>query len=108
VPEEAVAEIIGKKGRNIAEIEREVGMKLDVQPMRKRIPVALDFTKKAGRLSVSPRYRNVPLTFYHGGNALFSATVGKKGRIKIDLKSKLARVLHDIWEKGESVYAMEE
>lgn len=108
VPEEVIPEIIGKKGRNISEIEREVGMRLDVQPLKTRIPVALDFTKKAGRLSVSPRYKNVPLTFYYGDEPLFSATVGKKGVIKIDLKSRLAQVLYDIYKKGEQVYALEE
>lgn len=108
VPEEAIPEIIGKKGRTISEIEREVGMKLDVQPLRTRIPVAIDFTRKAGRLSVSPRYKNVPLTFYYGGEELFSATVGKKGIIRIDLKSKLAQKLYDIYKKGESIYALEE
>ena len=108
VPEEVIPEIIGKKGRNISEIEREVGMKLDVQPLKARIPVALDFTRKAGRLSVNPRYKNVPLTFYYGDEPLFSATVGKKGVIKIDLKSRLAQVLYDIYKKGEKVYALEE
>ncbi|KYK33698.1 MAG: ATPase [Theionarchaea archaeon DG-70-1] len=108
VPEEVIPEIIGKKGRNISEIEREVGMRLDVQPLKQRIPVALDFTRKAGRLSVSPRYKNVPLTFYYSDEPLFSATVGKKGVIKIDLKSRLAQVLYDIYKKGEQVYALEE
>ncbi len=107
VPEGVIPEIIGKKGRNISEIEREVGMKLDVQPLKKRIPATLDFTRKAGRISVSPRYRNVSLTFYHGNEELFSATVGKKGIIKIDLNSKLAQILYDIYKKGESIHALE-
>ena len=108
VPEEAIPEIIGKGGRNITEIEREVGMKLDVQPMRKRIPVALDFTRKYGRISVNSRYRNVPLTFYYRDENLFTATVGKKGLIKFDLNTKIAQVLHDIWKKGDHIYALEE
>ncbi len=108
VPEEAMGEIIGKKGKNISEIEREVGMKLDVQPLRRRIPVALDFTRKYGRISVSPRYKNVPLTFYYQGEELFSAAVGKKGIIKIDLESKLAKKLYHIWKKSEKIYATEE
>ena len=108
VPEEAIPEIIGKGGRNITEIEREVGMKLDVQPMRKRIPVDLDFTRKYGRISVNSRYRNVPLTFYYRDETLFTATVGKKGLIKFDLNTKIAQVLHDIWKKGDRIYALEE
>ncbi|MBU7017653.1 MAG: Flp pilus assembly complex ATPase component TadA [Theionarchaea archaeon] len=108
VEENAIPEIIGRKGKNISEIERELGMKLDVQPMKKRISVALDFTRKWGRLSVAPRYRNAPLTFYYGDEALFTATVGKKGLIKIDLNTKIAERLHEIWKKGEKVYAKEE
>ncbi len=108
VPEEVIPEIIGKKGRNISQIEKEVGMNLDVQPLERRIPVTLDFTRKAGKLSVSRRYNNVPLTFYYRGEPLFSATVGKKGVIKLDLQSKLSKKLYSIWKKGESVYALEE
>jgi ATPase len=101
VQEDAIPEIIGRKGKNISEIERELGMKLDVQPMRRRISATLDFTRKWGRLSVSPRYRNAPLTFYHEDVALFTATVGKKGLIKIDLNTKIAQRLN------EKVYAVE-
>ena len=108
VPEEAMANIIGKKGRTISEIEREVGMKLDVQPLKKRIPAALDFTRKSGRISVNSRYRNRNLTFCHKGEVLFSAVVGKKGRITLDLNSKLAQSLYNIWKKGDHIYAVEE
>lgn len=108
VPEEAIPEIIGKKGRNISEIEREVGMKLDVQPMRRRIHADIDFTKKSGRISVSPRYKNRDLTFYYKGEKLFSATVGKKGRIKLDLKSRLSQRLYTIWKEEGRIYAVEE
>ncbi len=108
VPEEAMASIIGKKGRTISEIEREVGLKLDVQPLKKRIPAALDFTRKSGRISVNPRYRNRNLTFCHKGEVLFSAVVGKKGRITLDLNSKLAQSLYKIWKKGDHIYAVEE
>ncbi|MBU6996236.1 MAG: Flp pilus assembly complex ATPase component TadA [Theionarchaea archaeon] len=108
VPKEAMAEIIGKKGKTISQIEKEVNMNLDVKPMEEQIPVNLDFTKRAGRLSVSRRYRNVPLNFYCKGEPLFSATVGKKGVIKIDLQSKLAHTLYDIWNRGDTVYAKEE
>ena len=108
VPEEAMGEIIGKNGRTIAEIEKEVGLSLDVQPLKKKIDVDIDFTKKSGRISVNRRYRNVPLTFYHANNPLFSATVGRKGMIKLDMKSKISNILRDIWEKGEKIYAMEE
>jgi len=108
VPEEAMANIIGKKGRTISEIEREVGMKLDVQPLKKRIPAALDFTRKSGRISVNPRYKNRNLTFCHKDEVLFSAVVGKKGRITLDLNSKLAQSLYKIWKKGDHIYAVEE
>jgi ATPase len=108
VPREAMAEVIGKKGRTISQIEKEVNMKLDVQPMEEQIPATLDFTKRSGRLSVSKRYRNIPLTFYCQGEALFSATVGKKGVIKIDLQSKLAQTLYDVWKRGDKIYAKEE
>ncbi|MBU7043830.1 MAG: Flp pilus assembly complex ATPase component TadA [Theionarchaea archaeon] len=108
VPEKAMGEIIGKNGRTIAEIEKEVGLRLDVQPLKTKIDVDLTFTKKAGRISVSRRYRNVPLSFYHDDEFLFTATVGKKGTIKLDMKSKIAKLLHDIWKSNGSIYALEE
>lgn len=108
VPEKAMGEIIGKNGRTIAEIEKEVGLSLDVQPLKKRIEVDIDFTKKSGRISVSRRYGNVPLTFYHADKPLFSATVGRKGSIQLDMKSKISNILRDIWEKGDKIYAVKE
>jgi ATPase len=108
VPEKAMGEIIGKNGKTIAAIEKEVGLRLDVQPLKKRIKADLDFTKKSGKISVNRRYRNVPLSFYHDDEFLFSATVGKKGVIKLDVKSKLAKKLRTIWKKGEKIYALEE
>ena len=107
VSEEYIPEIIGRKGKNISDIEREVGMKLDVQPLQKKIHVDIDFTRKSGRISVSPRYKNRDLTFFYKGEQLFSATVGKKGVIRLDLKSKLSSMLYDIWQKGEHIYALE-
>lgn len=107
VPDEAIPEIIGKKGRNIAEIERELEMRLDVKPMGKRIPAALDFTRKRGKISVSSRYKNAQLTFYHGDEELFSATVGKKGLILVDINSKMGRALKDLWKRGERIHALE-
>jgi ATPase len=108
VPEKAMGEIIGKNGRTIAEIEKEVGLRLDVQPLKKKIKVDLDFTRKSGKISMNRRYRNIPLSFYHGDEFIFSATVGKKGVIKLDMKSKLAKKLRAIWKKGEPIYALEE
>ena len=107
VSEEYIPEIIGRKGKNISDIEREVGMKLDVQPLQKKIHADIDFTRKSGRISVSPRYKNRDLTFFYKGEQLFSATVGKKGIIRLDLKSKLSSMLYDIWQKGDHIYALE-
>lgn len=107
VPEEAIGEVIGRKGRNIAEIEEELQMTLDVQPMERRIPAVVDFTKKQGKISVSSKYRNRELRFYHGQDELFSATVGKRGVIKVDMNSRMAKTLHGLWKRGEKIYAVE-
>lgn len=108
VPKGAIPEVIGKNGRNISQIERELKMNIDVRPLETRIPVKLNFTRKYGLLKVNRRYEHVPLTFYYKGDRLFSGTVGKKGVIKIDLESKLAKKLYKVWKKGDTVYAIEE
>jgi ATPase len=108
VPKGAISEVIGKNGRNISRIERELKMNIDVQPLETRIPVKLKFTRKYGLLKVNRQFERVPLTFYYKGDRLFSGTVGKKGMIKIDLESKLAKKLYKVWKKGETIYAREE
>ncbi|MGD2250092.1 MAG: PINc/VapC family ATPase [Candidatus Methanofastidiosia archaeon] len=108
VPKGAIPEVIGKNGKNISRIERELKMNIDVQPLEVRIPVKLKFTRKYGLLKVNRQFEHVPLTFYYKGDRLFSGTVGKKGVIKIDLESKLAKKLYKVWKKGDTVYAREE
>ncbi len=108
VPKRAIPEVIGKNGKNISRIEQELKMSIDVQPLEVRIPVKLKFTRKYGLLKVNRQFEHVPLTFYYKGDRLFSGTVGKKGVIKIDLESKLAKKLYKVWKKGETVYAREE
>lgn len=104
VPSKFVAMVIGKQGKNIEEIENKLGIHIDVEELKE-----LRKEKKEADFEVLERKNNV--IFYVkngvGKNAdifvddeyLFSATIGKKGDIKVhnrgELGKKILRAFED-------------
>jgi len=98
--EEHIPRLIGKKGKTIDEVEKRIGISIGVEPFKAREIedksqidveisgnyVVLNFTKDAV---------GTPFDIIVDNEYLFTATVGKKGTIKIKKDIELATIILD-------------
>lgn len=95
VRNDVIAKMIGKKGKNIEMIERELGVKISVEPKEATIKGETDFDwQETGAnfyLMVEPRLSGKTLDIYSGDEFLFSAIAGRNGRVKIRKRSEQGR-----------------
>jgi len=95
VPESAIPKLIGKDGKTVRELEKELGITIQVSPMKVREkPVNFDVRKTKNRVTifVDSKYEGSMANVYWRG-LLFSARVGKKGRISVRRDSDIGKVL---------------
>ncbi len=94
VPESAIGHLIGREGTEIKELERRLGLSLQVVPLEQSEKrVAWDISKSGGNLLVCLRKefagRNAKI--YVDDNLLFAAIVGKKGVISVKRDSDMGQ-----------------
>lgn len=99
-----IARLIGKKGSNIEELEKMLGMRISVEPkegsLKKDAEWYYDETGAFLNLRLEPGLTGVQVDIYNGSDYLFSAHVGKGGIIRVRKKSNLGRkVLQAITSK---------
>jgi ATPase len=98
VDNDVVPILIGKKGVTVTKLEEKLGVKIDVEPL------APSSSGKETRYEVREVGNRIDIVFdedltgtvanvYVGDQYLFSATVGKKGQIRVSKKSDLGRSL---------------
>ncbi len=97
VRNDVIPRLIGKNGENIERIEEKLGIHIEVEP---RIPafgrqIRYEVVDKGGSLEFyfGQKYAGKIATFYVDGEMLFSATIGKKGRIKVSKSSEIGKKL---------------
>jgi ATPase len=119
VPSDEIPHVIGRKGKTIMELERKLGLKIDVNPLDDNeissgdypnyfvegIPIDVRFTKSHIILSIPEFDRGSNIEINHQGKTLFSGSVGKKGEIKIERSTEVAKRIIKVINKGETVYA---
>lgn len=108
VPERDIAKIIGKNGKNIDAIEKRLGISINVESSEKtkeekQINFNVSESKKFISFYVNSSFRGEKANFYLDDTYLFSATIGKKGEVKVNKKSKLGRELIKILDKGKNL-----
>jgi len=110
VPENEIARIIGKEGRNIEKIEQELGISIDVQelkPERGRGKNEVQFESKLSKsgvkLFLGSKMQNKDVDIYVGEDFLLTAKAGKSGVIKVHKGNKIGRILMDALHSGENV-----
>ncbi|MCA1813327.1 MAG: PINc/VapC family ATPase [Halobacteriales archaeon] len=119
VEEWEVPRLIGKAGRNVQNIERELGVKLDVRPMQTRISKGQRSTEQAKRyaeltpevrktkqnivLILEPDFAGQNVDVCIDGTQLFTATVGRKGEVKISRDTDLGEDVLDAISAGKRV-----
>jgi ATPase len=110
VPEDIMAKIIGKQGKNINEIEKKYGLSIDVKPLEKSSKQSKDQVKfnvkvlnKTILFTVNMKYINQDLNVVIDDDYLLTTKVSKKGIIKIKKGNKIGRILANSINAGENI-----
>jgi ATPase len=108
IPEKDIAQIIGTKGKRIENIEKKVGISLNVKPKLKKQD-KLDFniseTAKYIVFQFSKNIKKESIEFSLENEFLFSAIISNKSKIQIHKKSQLGKTLLDALDKNKEILA---
>jgi ATPase len=110
-----IPKIIGRQGKNIERIEKTLGIDIDVRSLEERE----DKAKKTGEkfdigveetdgyvlLRIGPEFSGKMVKIYIDNAYLFTATIGRKGEIKIGKESSIGQALIDAVSSKGKVYA---
>ena len=129
VPNEEIAYIIGKQGKNISEIEKQAGISIDVKPLtaakqaEKESPGNSNSNEQAGQqniqsekgqnieynvmisrnsivFDVDSQYTGKDFNIIINGDLLMTAKVGKKSRIKVRKDNRVGKLMVDAVNMG--------
>jgi len=108
VPEESIAKIIGRQGKNISEIEKRLSMSIDIKELDKKTPgQAIEFNTEIKKNNIifylDMGFKNQDINIYVNDDYLLTAKSGKSGLIKIKKNNKIARILVDAINSGEKI-----
>jgi len=114
VPENDIAKIIGKQGKNIDMIEKSIGMSIDVQPLgsskgkteikeQKEIEYEIIMKKNniLFNLGMDMQYKDVDI--HLNNEFLMTAKAGKTGLIKVKKNNDVGKVIMDAVNRGEKI-----
>lgn len=106
VPQQDAAKVIGKSGRNIEQIEKTLGVHIDVRARENacegQIVPKVEETAKHIIIWVSECIGE-PVDVYVGGDLIFTATVGRRGDIKIAKSSEMAKQMIRRLKGGDKI-----
>ncbi len=94
VPEREIAGIIGREGSRIKGLEKKLGVKLKVLPLeREERGIACRVKESKGKieLELGKEHAGETVNIYAGEELLFSAEIGRKGKIGVKKKSEIGK-----------------
>ncbi len=107
VPERDMAKIIGKEGRTIEQIEKRLGVRIQLEPMKSMRqegnPVKFNLKERGNYIILSTSKAGESVEAYVDGTFLFTSTTSKKGEIKVSKKSPIGNALLKALDLGKSV-----
>ena len=108
VPERDIARIIGKQGQHINEIEKRLGIGIDVQELDKEeknreIPYELDAKKKNIAFDLGIKMQNKDVDVYIGNTYFMTAKAGSSGVINIKKDNNIGKRLMQAMSDGEKI-----
>ncbi len=112
INEKYIPKIIGKNGKRIAEIEKDIGISLGVETFEntqsygEEFEVDIIHTKKQLILDLGKENGSQNFDVVVGGEYLLTATTSRKGEIKIKRGIELSDILVDAIEMGLSITAI--
>ena len=110
VDRKVVPRIIGRGGAVISEIERKVGLRIDVESKLTSTgsEIEFDVSEKGNSLNLSFNNNNIGRTvnIYIEEEYLFSATVGAKSKIRVSKKSETGKKVTNALISGTKIKAL--
>jgi len=108
--EEHIPRLIGKKGKTIDEVEKRIGISIGVEPFRtgeldETFGVDVELSGNYVVLNFGKDTIGTPFDILVNDEYLFTATVGKKGTIRIKKDIELAGIILDALKRGISIEA---
>ncbi|OEC88128.1 MULTISPECIES: PINc/VapC family ATPase [Methanobacterium] len=108
--EEYIPKLIGKKGKTIDEVERRIGISIGVEPFRssgneEMFNVDVQLSGNYVVLNFGKDNIGTPFDILVKDEYLFTATVGKKGTIKIKKDIELAGIIMDALKRNIPIEA---
>ena len=104
VPHDEAARVIGKSGRNIEQIEKTLGMHIDVRTRDEASSLSPRIEETAKHLVLwLDECTGESVDVYVGGDMIFTATVGRKGDLKIAKSSEMAKHILKMIKRGERI-----
>ncbi|MBR9683827.1 Flp pilus assembly complex ATPase component TadA [Candidatus Woesearchaeota archaeon] len=104
VPEHAISKIIGRQGKEIDKIEKELGLKIDVRELKeKRGGKDVEFDVEVRKNIVfylEKRLANKDIDLYSGDEFLVSTKSSKKAMVKVSPNSEVGNQIRDAVKKG--------
>jgi len=104
VPQDEAARVIGKAGKNIDQIEKNLGMHIDVRT-KDETAVASPKVEETGKHIIIwlEGHAGESVDVYIGEEPLFTATVGRRGDIRVAKSSEMAKKMLKRLKKGERI-----
>jgi ATPase len=104
VPHDEAAKVIGKAGRNIEQIEKALGMHIDVRTRDKDLSLSPKIEETARHIIIwLSDCIGEPVEVFVGGTPVFTATVGRRGDIRIVKSSEMAKHILKRLKQGEKI-----
>jgi ATPase len=112
VPQSMVPEIIGKGGKNIENIEKKLGISLNIEALGKpakrgkdKQPVDFGFNikKNSINLLLDPALSHQDVDVVLDGDFLLTAKISKRGIVKVKKNNKIGKILMNALNAGENV-----
>ena len=107
VRNDVVPQVIGKEGKMIKKLEEKIGLSIDVEPSVKSLGKEIRSygVSETGAFLIfkfKKKFSNENMNFYVDDDYAFSATVGRKGEVKVKKKSDVGRyVLRALSGRGK-------
>jgi ATPase len=110
IDEKNIAKLIGKKGKTIDEVERKIGISIGVEPLVEQevddmFPVNTEISGNYVVINFRKDAVGTPFDILVENEYLFTATVGKKGTIKIKKDIELATIILKAIKRDIPIYA---
>lgn len=109
IDEKHIPQIIGKQGKNIDKIEKRIGIHLNIEPLDKNdikshfnesLDISIELTKKFIVFNFGKDKIGISFDIFIKDDYIFTATVGKKGTIRIKRNMELANIILNAMKKN--------